>query len=534
MDNKELKNIKSRVDRAVEIARQKKIAEKKDFVVSQISGEVVKILIPLIQQIANTSKITKEEFRKIVGEIKFEAPPITIQPPKVDVVVEKSDPIEFPIDKLISAIEKAIEQSFKKLKFPKTELKIPPVKIPKEIKLAKVGELIKNMKKLADAKFSLDLGGISRDKPLPVILTDEDGVFYKAITKLVSTGGGGGLGIGSLSNVEGRLQVDIISGGGAGEQYADGTVVDASYKGNLMLGTDGANYQILGVSAAGALAVTGSFYQATQPISGTITANAGTNLNTSLLLTTTIFTGRIGEVQATPTANTLLGRLKDIADGQLADGHNVTVDNASLAVTGSFYQATQPVSGTFWQATQPVSGSFYQALQPVEGGIAHDAVDSGNPLKLGAKAIAHGTNPTAVAADDRTDLYANRAGIPFVISGHPNIVTIRANYSVAQTNAAIVTIASGLKIVVTRCSVTVDNACSVDVAARIGFGAANTPTTTGVVLSHPGIAAGSGVVEGSGAGILGIGADDEDLRITSEVATGGSIDVVVSYYTIES
>src|SRR6478752_7873333 len=31
------------------------------------------------------------------------------------------------------------------------------------------------------------------------------------------------------------------------------------------------------------LAVTGTFWQATQPISGTVTANAGTNLNTSAL-----------------------------------------------------------------------------------------------------------------------------------------------------------------------------------------------------------------------------------------------------------
>lgn len=37
----------------------------------------------------------------------------------------------------------------------------------------------------------------------------------------------------------------------------------------------------------------------------------------------------------------------------------------SWAVTGTFFQATQPVSGTFWQATQPVSGTFWQATQPV-------------------------------------------------------------------------------------------------------------------------------------------------------------------------
>ena len=34
---------------------------------------------------------------------------------------------------------------------------------------------------------------------------------------------------------------------------------------------------------ANGVAVTGTFYQATQPVSGTVTANAGTNLNTSAL-----------------------------------------------------------------------------------------------------------------------------------------------------------------------------------------------------------------------------------------------------------
>ena len=33
------------------------------------------------------------------------------------------------------------------------------------------------------------------------------------------------------------------------------------------------------------------------------------------------------------------------------------------------------------------------------------------------------TDATAVAADDITDLYANRAGIPFIIGGHMNVVT---------------------------------------------------------------------------------------------------------------
>jgi hypothetical protein len=49
----------------------------------------------------------------------------------------------------------------------------------------------------------------------------------------------------------------------------------------------------------------------------------------------------------------------------------------SIAVTGTFWQSTQPVSiasmpstpvtGTFWQTTQPVSGTFWQSTQPVSG-----------------------------------------------------------------------------------------------------------------------------------------------------------------------
>lgn len=65
----------------------------------------------------------------------------------------------------------------------------------------------------------------------------------------------------------------------------------------------------------------------------------------------------------------------DISDrvGRLL-GH-VTIDNSSIAVTGTFWQATQPVSGTFWQTTQPVSGTFWQATQPVSLAAAVDVSD---------------------------------------------------------------------------------------------------------------------------------------------------------------
>lgn len=168
------------------------------------------------------------------------------------------------------------------------------------------------------------------------------------------------------------------------------------------------------------------------------------------------------------------------------------------------------------------------------GDKAHDATDlSTFPIKIGAKALSFGANPTGVAASDRTNLFATRAGQLFTIGGHPNIVTIEAAYTAAQTDTAVVTISTGSKIAVTQVQILADNANTVFPQVRVGFGTANTPTTTGVVLTHPGVPAGGGVSRGDGSGIIGIGADDADLRITCGVPTGGSLRVLVSYFTIE-
>lgn len=68
----------------------------------------------------------------------------------------------------------------------------------------------------------------------------------------------------------------------------------------------------------------------------------------------------------------------------------------SLAVTGAFYQATQPVSGTFWQVTQPISGSIsFTAPQ-------HVIVDSSVSLAV--------TGPL-------TDAQMRATAVPISISG---------------------------------------------------------------------------------------------------------------------
>lgn len=219
----------------------------------------------------------------------------------------------------------------------------------------------------------------------------------------------------------------------------------------------------------------------------------------------------------------LKGRQAVFTDVALPTGANVI---GALSANQSVNLA-QIAAGT--TITGGVTGSL-----AIGGNVAHDGVNSGNPNYAGAEAIAHGTNPTAVAAADRTKLYANRAGVPFVIGGHPNVVTIELAVTGAQTDVAIVTIGASLKIVVTQIQVVTDEANTVGVGFRVGFGTANTPTTTGVVASHPGMVPGTGLSRGDGSGILGVGADNEDLRVTSEVPTGGSVRFIVSYYTIES
>lgn len=179
---------------------------------------------------------------------------------------------------------------------------------------------------------------------------------------------------------------------------------------------------------------------------------------------------------------------------------------------------------------------------PVGGAIAHDAADSGNPLLLGAHALAHGANPTAVAAADRTRLYANRHGIPWVIGGHPNVIArghIVADADGAQTDYALSgTVAAGTKWVITQLSVKADKANSGNTAVTIGFGTANTPVpdldgTDGVLLSGS-FGAGEGHQIGDGSGIIGVGADGAELRMTCGDPAGGNLRISYSYYTIES
>jgi hypothetical protein len=221
----------------------------------------------------------------------------------------------------------------------------------------------------------------------------------------------------------------------------------------------------------------------------------------------------------------------------------LSVDDNGAALTVDGTVTANAGTGTFATSNAIVDGWDNAASDgaSVAGDTAHDSPDAGEPVKIGAKAVALKADPTAVASNDRTNLYAMRNGIQFTIGGHPNLITKQFNITDAdgaQTDLNILNAVVGASdiAVVTHIAVTCSNANTVDVAVRIGFGAANTPAAdaAGIILSHPAIAPGSGMVVGNGAGIIGIGAVGEELRMTSGDPTTGAMDVVVGYFIISN
>ena len=124
------------------------------------------------------------------------------------------------------------------------------------------------------------------------------------------------------------------------------------------------------VSIAAPVAVTGDFYPATQPVSGSVSLLAAAD--PTLCVGTVRLTDVYGQGLVTTAGNLMVGINNIYTSNPLhtiLDSGSVNI-TGSVSVTGDFYQATQPVSIA---APVAVTGDFYQATQPVSG-----TVDVGN------------------------------------------------------------------------------------------------------------------------------------------------------------
>jgi len=92
---------------------------------------------------------------------------------------------------------------------------------------------------------------------------------------------------------------------------------------------------------------------------------------------------------------------------------------ADQPTPGRKYSEQEILNSVYDRASQSLNtGIVVESLVvDVEGGVAHDAVDSGNPLKTGAKAADPTSLPSAVAALDRVDHMADTYGRPVVYLG---------------------------------------------------------------------------------------------------------------------
>jgi len=228
-----------------------------------------------------------------------------------------------------------------------------------------------------------------------------------------------------------------------------------------------------------------------QQTGGSVTANAGTNLNTSALAletggnlaTVANAQGAAGTGITQPAGGSgLLGWLSGIYKA-VTNSLAVTVGNwpatqavtqsgtwSGVGVTGTFWQATQPVSGTFWQSTQPVSAASLPLPSGAATSTLQSTISGQLPASLGAKTTANSMAVT-IASDQTVAIAA-----PVNANG-----SLSARQTVTTTESYVVAPAHAVGVIVECESVNSDN-------LRWGFSNSATAilSTTIGVLCEPG------------------------------------------------
>lgn len=142
--------------------------------------------------------------------------------------------------------------------------------------------------------------------------------------------------------------------------------------------------------------------------------------------------------------------------GAKADAKSTATDTTAITVMQVLKQISASVQAPPSQAVTN-AGTF--AVQSVAAGdVAHDAADSGNPVKVGAKAVS--AEPTAVTANDRANLITDLVGKLIVLpyANPENFVSgvITTAMTGTTSTSLIAAPAAGLRNYITQ--ITVSNA----------------------------------------------------------------------------
>jgi hypothetical protein len=169
----------------------------------------------------------------------------------------------------------------------------------------------------------------------------------------------------------------------------------------------------------------------------------------------------IGDVDVTTcgtitpgTAATNLGKAEDAAH---ASGD---VGVMALAVRSNTAASTSGADGDYQPLITNTTGHLWvdasgQTLS-AGGNVAHDAADSGNPVKVGGKART--TNPTAVADADRADLFMDDVGRPVVLLNQcRDLTAVQQTTITSSTSETTIVSAAGAGVFADLLSLTITN-----------------------------------------------------------------------------
>lgn len=215
---------------------------------------------------------------------------------------------------------------------------------------------------------------------------------------------------------EQALSVQIVDGSGSqvtsfggGTQYTEGDI-DATIVGTALLMEGAADTLVVaqGTAADGLLVNLGSNNDVTLATLPDTAASDLATINSN--------TDSLAVIGGGTEATALRVTIANDSTGVLSIDDNagsITVDNG-----GTFaVQAAQ--SGTWNVGTVTTVTTCSTVTTLTGGGVAHDGVDSGNPVKIGARASATLSDDTMVANADRTDAVSDLDGAIIVRHGFP-------------------------------------------------------------------------------------------------------------------
>ena len=245
MDNKTLQQVKDALALAIQ---QKKVSEE---LLKNLGPAVIDTLQPILNTIAENSKISREEIVVALSQIKIDVPKADVPQAKVEVTIPE---IKVPTPQVTVNVPDVVIPEIKlpTIKVPKPEVtvNVPPIKIPDFPKFPEE----------MDVKGWIGFMGYDKgllNNPLPVQIRDANGKPIDLGANLTQVMGGGGkadfLTIKGFSasayadyiNADGRLRVSVETGGsGLTDSELRATAVPVSQ-------VSGANWSVNVIGAFG-------------------------------------------------------------------------------------------------------------------------------------------------------------------------------------------------------------------------------------------------------------------------------------------